>query len=152
MLRLQMMRLFTALACVGCASATEADDRAGACRQTYEFGNYGCIVIAGTVTVSGGQALNGTYVSIGNGGDRGQFGGGFDTTTADGRYELRAIRMLRDRGSTDSVTLWVHAVRFLRSGVQAQASVRDSSRVRVAVTPIGAIPPATIVDINLPAL
>jgi hypothetical protein len=152
MLRIQLTRLLGALACAGCVSTTGADDVAGACRQTYEFGNYGCILIAGTVTVSNGPALSGTYVSIGSGGDRGQFGGGFDTTIADGRYQLRAIRVLRDRGSTDSVTLWIHALRFVRSGTQPQPSFRDSSRVRVVVTPIGAIPPATIVNLNLSAM
>jgi hypothetical protein len=151
MVRLQATRVFGSLVCVACSSITGSNDTAGACRQTYEFGNYGCILIAGSVTVASAQSLSGTYVSIGNGGDRGQFGGGFDTTTADGRYQLRAIRVLRDRGSTDSVTLWIHAVRIPRSGSPSQPSLHDSSVVRLVVTPIGAVPSAAIVNLRLPA-
>ena len=43
------MHLFSALALAGCASATESTNATSVCRQTYERGNYGCIVIA-TVT------------------------------------------------------------------------------------------------------
>lgn len=151
MVRLHVKRLFCTLACAGCASVTGADDVAGACRQTSEFGNYGCILITGQVTGAGGETLSGTAVQIGNGGDRAQFGGGFDTTNAAGRYELRAIRVLRDRGATDSVTLWIHAYRGLRLS-PLPPLFRDSVRVRIAVTPIGAVPPATVVDLTLPAL
>lgn len=43
------MHLFSALAFAGCASDTDSTNATSVCRQTYELGNYGCIVIA-TVT------------------------------------------------------------------------------------------------------
>jgi hypothetical protein len=146
----ELYKLLGAVVLVGCASTTAVEEIAGACRQTFEFGNYGCIVIVGTVTGPVGQQLSGTWVSIGAGGDRVQFGGGFDTTKSDGRYQLRAIRVVRDPGSSDSVALWIHAVRIPRSAAPSAPTLRDSSLVRLSVTPIGAVPPATPVNLSLP--
>jgi hypothetical protein len=136
--------------CVACSGVIGPTVAPGACRQTSEFGNYGCILITGTVIGLRGQLLSGAYISLGERVDGGQFGGGFDTTDATGRYAIRRIRVLADRTPSDSVTLWVRGVRALTSAGLAGPYYRDSSRVRVRVTPIGAIPAATVVDLTLP--
>jgi hypothetical protein len=142
--------------CVGflgsaaCSGVIGPMDAPGACRQTAEFGNYGCIAITGRVIGLRGQSLSGAYMSLGESADGGQFGGGFDTTDANGWYAIRRIRVLTDRPPSDSVTIWVRGVRALITAGRAGPYYRDSVRVRVRVAPIGAIPVGTVVDLTLP--
>lgn len=139
--------LLGGVACSGLIGPKDAPD---ACKQTSEFGNYGCIALTGTVIGLRGQPLSAAYMSLGDKVEGGLFGGGIDTTDATGRYAMRRIRFLADRIPSDSVTIWVRGFRALRTGGLAGPYYRDSSRVRVRVTPIGAIPAATVVDLTLP--
>ncbi len=129
----------------GACAVTEVRETA-ACRQTYEFGNYGCAVAAGRVLDSLGQPVVGALVGPTPSEDGIQFNTPYATTSADGSYSVKLTRF--GRGESDLVWVWLRASR-IPTHVDS-VGVRDSVRVQLRVSPVGAIPDTAVVDLVLP--
>jgi hypothetical protein len=120
-----------------CSDATRPDDSA-ACRQTREFGNTGCVEIAGTVVDSRGAPVAGASVSAGAVADRAIAFAGGTRTDALGRYALRAVRMAGQPLRPDTVTVYVRAT--VAPTLPATVGPRDSTTLVVEVAPVGFVP------------
>lgn len=147
--------LVGALACVGllaCGSMIDPGD-AGACQQTYEFGNSGCLEVTGQVVGPDGQPLAGIVVGPRYLPGSDVFSGGHSTTDAAGAFSFRIWRMADFSPATgpDTLSLWVHGADPRSAGLGIPATVRDSVLVQATVSPIGTIPTPTTVRLTLSA-
>ena len=134
-----------ALAILGACEPTEPHTP-GACQQTSEFGNYGCIDFAGVVTDSAGQAYEGVSVGPRPGADALQFNATYSSTQEDGRC---AFRLVRFAAGTDSVSLYIGAA-VIPTPPQTQVTVGATQLVRARVTPVGEVPDTVRVQFVLP--
>lgn len=136
---------------VACRDPIEAGI-AGACPQTYEFGNTGCFEVRGTVVGTAGQALAGIFVGPRPITTRAGFNSYFATTDAAGRFNVRLARMFGRPpldGTPDTLSVYVVAVDPRTAGVGIPATVRDSALVVVTVAPVGAVPTPNEVRLTL---
>jgi hypothetical protein len=121
-----------------------ADSRV--CLQTYEFGNYGCVVVQGRVIGTQDQPLPGVAVGPAASADAGQFNGAFVVTDGNGAFQFRLERY--SHGPSDSASLWIRATVFPKLPERV-ATTFDSVLVRVRVAPVGEIPDTGRVVIRL---
>lgn len=136
---------------LACSTPSDPGDPR-ACRQTYEFGNYGCADIIGRVVGDAGQPLAG--VSIGprflpDSVDAGSYNTVYTTTGADGRFTLRLHRFGRRRviPAPDTLSLYIEATIPPMHGAISAAS--DSILVQAALAPIGQVPRPATAEIQL---
>lgn len=144
------MLCLTALAACGTVTGNQPDPRA--CRQTYEFGNTGCVDIAGQVVGSAGQPLAGMVVGPGMMSTPVGLNAVYDETDANGRFEIRLTRFAGEppRAGPDTLSLYVRALDPRSAGLDVPATVRESVLVRVTLAPVGSVPRTTSVVIRLP--
>lgn len=122
----------------------------GVCRQTYEFGNYGCARVGGRVLNASGQPVAGANVrlSVAQGTESRAGELGLAVSRADGRYEVESIRYSPPSGQTnpDTVTM------YLSVGLPGQAgpAAPDSVPVVVHFSPVGALAIVVQRDIQIP--
>jgi hypothetical protein len=142
---LRHLRVPVLLLALGCNSASP-EEQSVTCPQTYEFGNTGCIRLAGQVVDSSGQPVQGAVV-----GPRYLPPPGtslnivYATTGSDGRWFLQLTRFDGPpHASPDTVSLYVQAVL-----VDTIVHARDSTLVTATVTPVGSIPDTTFVTLHL---
>ncbi|MBI2408593.1 MAG: hypothetical protein HYV19_09870 [Gemmatimonadetes bacterium] len=143
--------LIAALA-VACSGLTNTDDAGGACRQTYEFSNSGCLEVRGQVVSTIGRGLGGMLVSVRPLRTSWGFPTTFATTDTSGRFRIRLTRMVGSppsAGTPDTLSCYVSASQPVAPGSGA-AVVRDSVLTVVTVAPVGATPVPAEVRITLP--
>lgn len=118
------------------------------CRQTYEFGNTGCVRVEGRVLGSLGQPLHGIYVHLGQPPDRDGFDTPVQATDVRGRFRLEAHRMTSpgQAPTPDTITMWLIASRPAFPVV-----TRDSVAVLLYVAPVGQPAITVTQDLTLPA-
>ena len=129
----------------GCNNPIDTDSRT--CPQTYEFGNYGCVVFQGRVIGTQDQPLSGVSVGPRPSADGGQFNGFYVATDGNGEFQFRLHRY--GLSSSDTVALWIRAT-VLPKLPEHVATIFDSVLVRVRVAPVGEIPDTGRVVIRLP--
>jgi len=135
------------LAASGCDRFPLVDLRSPTCPQTYEFGNYGCVVFAGRVIGTQDQPLTGVLVGPRPGADGGQFNGDLDATDANGHFQFRLSRFARS--PSESASVWIRATVIPTLG-DSVATIFDSVLVRVRVAPVGQVPDTARLVIRLP--
>ena len=137
-------------ACLG--PTDDGDD--GTCRQSYEFGNTGCVEVRGQVVSTTGQALAYIIVTPRAASKNTELDGGHATSDADGRFRVRLSRMTGEPpagGMPDTVSVYVVATDPESAGINIPARVRDSVLTVVSVAPVGRVPTPAEVRIVLPA-
>jgi hypothetical protein len=143
--------LIAALA-VACSGLTDTDDAGGACRQTYEFSNSGCLEVRGQVVTASGRGLGGISVSVRPLRTSSNFSMSYVTTDTSGRFRLRLTRMVGSpppAGTLDTLSCFVFVAQPVAPGSGA-AVVGDSVLTVVAIAPVGTIPVPAEVRITLP--
>lgn len=139
-------------ATVSCDSATAVEEF-GACRQTHEFGNYGCAEVSGRVLGSQGQPLIGVSVGPRYLAEVGPplYDAMYVETDAQGRFRFRVTRYAPRKLLVvpDTFSLYVSAAVRPNPGTGAPSSVVDSVLVQVELAPIGAVPRPAEVEIRL---
>jgi hypothetical protein len=133
------------VALVSCSEGTGTGS--DACPQTFEFGNYGCARIQGTVRNAAGEPIQNARVSVGPPAD---VPNSYDSpsvdTDATGVYSLE----IHQYGppvtpkAADTVAMYLRA--FLLS---EGAPVGDSLPVQMIFVPVGTVPDVTETDITL---
>ena len=125
-----------------------------ACRQTGEFGNYGCARVAGRVVGSAGQPLPGVNMSLREQSSTPETAGcynpSFRKTDASGRFRVELTRYCQ-RGAPnvpDTLTVVVYAART--TFAPGERPVADSATVVVTVARVGRVPPEPRLDFRLP--
>ena len=137
----------------GCQGSTDPVRDDGACRQSYEFGNTGCLEVRGQVVSTAGQPLAGIVVAARSPSTQMGFGAGFVATDASGGYRVRLSRMLGGpprSGGPDTVSVYVIATDPRSAGVGVPARIRDSVLVPVTIAPVGRVPSPAEVHFTLP--
>jgi hypothetical protein len=116
-----------------------------ACPQTFEFGNYGCARVQGTVRNSAGQPIAGARMSlVPSEGDNAYDFPIFDTD-ATGFYSLEIHRFgLPAITTADTVPMYLRAL-LLRNGLP----IGDSIIVQTIFVPVDAVPEVVAADITL---
>jgi hypothetical protein len=139
----------TALAACSSSLSDVEPTVAGACVQSYEFGNYGCAEIVGTVVNEQQQPLPGISVGPVHLPDRGAFNTVYSDSDGNGRFKFRIMRFTAPETSPDTVSLYVRAADPRSAGVNIPARVRDSVLVNVTLAPVGRVPTPAVVVITL---
>jgi hypothetical protein len=132
---------------VGCRDRLTDTRDSGTCPQTYEFGNYGCVVIEGQVVGARSQPLAGVSVGPRPSADGGQFNTPYSSTKDDGRFRLRLTRYAP--GPSDSASVWIRAT-VIPPSTEGVATIFDSVLVRVRVAAVGEVPDTTHLTFVLP--
>lgn len=143
--------LIAALA-VACSDLTNTENAGGACRQTYEFGNSGCLEVRGQVVATSGRGLGGISVSVRPLRTSSNFSMSYATTDTSGRFRIRLTRMVGSppqAGTPDTLSCYVLAAQPVAPGSGA-AVVGDSVFTLVTIAPVGTIPVPAEVRIPLP--
>lgn len=147
-----LLALASAAGCRGILGGGEEEDDS-LCRQTYEFGNYGCALVEGRVVDPRGAPVAGAYVGLWapEDGDRGGYNFPTLRTGADGRFAMEVQRFTQPPviPSPDTVTMYLHA--SVPSGGPADPVYRsDSVAVVLHVMPVGARAVTTHADVTVP--
>ena len=137
------MRFFRIpVALVALAGCSDGTGPQGVCPQTYEFGNYGCVVFSGRVLDGLGLPVAGVSVGPGEGADASAFNSMYATTGSDGTFSIRLTRMVPSPVAQDTATLWIRAA-LIPVLPQLSSTVKDSVLARFRLAPVGS-PPDTI--------
>jgi hypothetical protein len=138
-------RLVLLTGVLGC-SDDSGPSAGNVCPQTFEFGNFGCARVAGTIRDAAGQPLPGVVVTLTA---PAEADNAYDfpsaTTAAAGTYALEVHRfdqpaILR---AADTVPLRVRAV------VPDQSELRDSMLIDVIFVPVDSVAQTVEVDLVL---
>ena len=143
-----------ALFLLACDGGTGPRDVPIPCQQTYEFGNFGCTEIQGTVTNPEGIPLPGISVHTRFLEDQDCCIGGHVDTDCEGKYRLRVHWMkyfqpLPDDFVPDTLTFYVRASRR-PNGPSDTLRIRDSILTQFRFAPVGEAPPVRTIDFLLP--
>jgi hypothetical protein len=133
------------------ACASPFDPNTGACRQTGEFGNTGCIEIRGIVIDQNGAPQTGISVGPRFLPGRDVFNTVYVTTGLDGHFKFRVSRHSGGppMSGPDTTSLFVHAADPQSAGVGMPATVRDSVLGQATIAPVGRVPEPLEVTIQL---
>jgi hypothetical protein len=137
---------------IGCDLGTDVDDD-GACPQTYEFGNTGCVEVRGRVLDEEGRPLAFSRVSPipPTAPETGMWASGHFTPDSAGNFTVRLTRYVAPRPAIDPDTVSFYVRAFvIPIGVHAPPCPRDSVRVTVEVTPVGEVPTPATAELRLP--
>lgn len=142
------------LGMIACQGPTGIEDKAddGTCRQTYEFGNFGCAEITGQVLGSSDQPLTAASIVIRDAPDpnAGYYGNAVTQTNAAGLFRVRVTRLLPRPIKVVPDTFSIYVLARVIHQFGAPPWPPDSALVQVELAPIGAIPKATEVQLRLP--
>jgi hypothetical protein len=135
------IRVLASTILLGCGGATTETIDASICRQTYEFGNYGCTQIEGRVVNRNGAAIPGVQVVARGGSALGQSLFGYTATDTAGHYSFRLTRYIVLPGDGDSATVSVRAaIPFTSGTIPADSTVVTAHfadvGTHVKVTPV----------------
>lgn len=145
--------MFSLVACASlfaCSSAVEPDN-VGACKQSYEFGNTGCLDIKGRVVGLSDQPLHGIDVVPRYPPGPLIFAHNRATTDAAGAFTLRLWRMSSQSPTVgpDTLSLWVRGVDTRAVELGSPPRVLDSVLVHATISPIGTVPTPTTVTLTI---
>jgi hypothetical protein len=116
------------------------------CPQTFEFGNFGCARVAGTVRDGGGQPLGGVSVTLAPPvGGTNAFDSPSARTGADGSFALEAHRFDQPAVLKGADTIPM----YLRGALMEEPTVRDSILLTVIVVPVDSIAQTVEADLVL---
>ena len=138
--------MIAALIASACSTDSTEPELAPECRQTSEFGNYGCAVVTGRVLNGSGQALRGILVGpTPHLEGLSAFSAGTVETNAQGNFEVTFRRHLPRESTTgpDTASTYIRAV-------DPQTGVRDSVFLRIEIKPVGTAPAPNSTEIRLP--
>lgn len=127
---------------LGCSSPSLVDD-SRTCQQTYEFGNSGCVEVAGAVVNAEGRPLRNVAVGAhAVSGDVGMTGTGQITdSTGQFRFRLMRIFVLRQPSVLrDPVSIYVVASDIGSATNGGPARVRDSVIATPTFAAVGQVP------------
>jgi hypothetical protein len=135
------IRVLASTILLGCGAATTESVDPSICRQTYEFGNYGCTQIEGRVVNRNGAPIPGVQVAAKGTSLTGQSLFGYTATDTVGHYSFRLTRYVVLPGDGDSATVNVRALIPFTSGtIPADSTVVTAHfadvGARVKVTPV----------------
>lgn len=134
---------------LACSDPTGPDSP---CQQTFEFGNFGCAEVVGTVTGLSGQPLPGRPVFVKVIPHGASYSGGFVRADAQGRFRTRIFRMTQPVTPLvpDTFSVWVVAIDLASAELPDPVDIRDSVLRRLTLTPVGQRPVVAIADLALP--
>lgn len=136
-----------------CEGSTEPVRDDGACVQTYEFNNSGCLEIHGQVVGTAGQSLPGISVVARSPSAQMGYAVAFATTDANGSYRVRLTRMFGGPppiSGPDTASIYVIAADPRSAGVGVPARIRDSVLVLATVARVGQVPSPAVARVALP--
>ena len=136
---------------LACNSPSQVDN-SGACQQTFEFGNSGCVELSGEVVNAVGRPLRNIGVAAhAISGDVGLTGIGL-VTDSTGQFRFRLMRMFVLRQPSmlrDTVSIYVVASDIGSASSDGTARIRDSVIATPTFAPVGDVPVATHVRVVL---